>query len=324
MAEHEIPTLSLEDDLTLSSTLSKQTLMIVDDYPNNLFGMKALFSNDYNVAIKDNGEDAIEYINTNVVDLILLDVDMPVMNGYEVCNILKTNTATRHIPIIFVTSAESVAEEQKGLLLGAVDYVIKPVNLNLLRARVSNHMQVVSDRKELEALSSLDGLTGIANRRQLDIMLKQNYASMIRSNENLSIIMLDIDDFKSYNDTYGHTKGDHCLKSVAQTIFQARRRDADTIGRYGGEEFAIILPNTEVEGALLIANDVLDRIRDLKLKHSGNSMHKIVTVSMGLVTFTSQQDNPQHVALEDLVNYADAQLYQAKKKGKNCVSYITV
>jgi diguanylate cyclase (GGDEF)-like protein len=319
----ETSTSGIETDLTLSSTLSKQTIMIVDDYPNNLLAMKALFSSDYHVVIKDNGQEAITYVEAHQVDLILLDVDMPEMDGYEVCRILKDDSATQHIPIIFVTSAESVEEEQKGLLLGAVDYVTKPVNLNLLRARVSNHMQGVVERKKLEALSSLDGLTGIANRRQLDIMLRQNYASMIRSNDSLSIIMIDIDDFKSYNDTYGHTKGDQCLKQVAQTMLQVRRREADTVGRYGGEEFAIILPNTDVEGALLIANDVLNRIRDLKMQHSGNAKHSIVTVSMGLVTFTSPQDNPQSIALDDLVNYADAQLYKAKKEGKNCVRYIT-
>ncbi|ARD42901.1 diguanylate cyclase [Colwellia sp. PAMC 21821] len=307
-----------------NSDLEKQTLMIVDDYRSNLEALDALFSSQYTVVLQDNAKDAIKYATEQNVDLILLDVDMPVMNGYEACDVLKSNSITADIPIIFVTAAESADEEEKGLLLGAVDYVVKPVNLNILRARVLNHMELVYYRKKLEILSCIDGLTGASNRRQLDIMLQQNCASTTRSGHCLSLLMIDIDDFKLYNDTYGHTQGDQCLKDIAQSIMSVQRRETDVIGRYGGEEFAVVLPETDADGGLVVANEVLNRIRDLNIEHAGSSFHKIVTVSIGLVTFVAEQKNHQEINLEDFVNHADSQLYKAKDNGKNCVCHATV
>ncbi|WJG09206.1 diguanylate cyclase [Aliiglaciecola sp. LCG003] len=307
-----------------NSELKKQTLMIVDDYQSNLDAMNALFGYQYEVVLKDNAKDAINYAIQQDVDLILLDVDMPEMNGYEACTVLKSNVMTAHIPIIFVTAADSPDEEEKGLLLGAVDYVVKPLNLSILRVRVRNHMELVHYRKKLEVLSCVDGLTGASNRRQLDTMLLQHYASTIRYGNCLALLMIDIDNFKLYNDTYGHTQGDQCLKQVAETIMSVRRRETDIVGRYGGEEFAVVLPDTDVEGGLVVANKLLKRIRDLNIKHSGNPTSKIVTVSIGLAVFEAKACDHQEISLEEFIHQADKQLYVAKHSGKNCVSQVTV
>lgn len=326
MANPELSSAHVEGNLGPSianSELNKQTLMVVDDYQSNLQAMNALFEFQYHVVLQDNANDAINFATQQNVDLILLDVDMPVMNGYEACTALKSNPMTAHIPIIFVTAADSSDEEAKGLLLGAVDYVVKPVNLTILRARVRNHMELIYYRKQLEILSCVDGLTGTANRRQLDTMLLQHYASTIRFGHCLTFLMIDIDDFKSYNDTYGHIKGDQCLKQVAKVIKSVRRRETDVVGRYGGEEFAVILPDTDIQGGLVIANMLLERIRQLKIEHAGNSAHKIVTVSIGLAVFQAKHNDEQEVTLEDLIHQADEQLYTAKHSGKNCVSYAT-
>jgi diguanylate cyclase (GGDEF)-like protein len=310
--------------LTRDVQLNNQTLMIVDDYHSNLQALNALFESHYRVVLQDNAKDAIAYAIEYDVDLILLDVDMPEMSGHDACAALKSNPETEHIPIIFVTAADTCEDEEKGLLLGAVDYIGKPVNLAIMRARVKNHMELIYNRKKLETLSYVDGLTGVANRRQLDIMLHQLYASAIRFGQSLSLLMIDVDDFKSYNDIYGHTEGDLCLKKVAQTILLARRRESDVVGRYGGEEFAVILPDTDLEGGITIANQLLSRIRKLRIEHSGNSAHKIVTVSIGLAVLEASEHGHSEMSLEDFVQQSDRQLYKAKHNGKNCVSHTTI
>jgi len=307
----------------VNTDLTKQTLMIVDDYQSNLKAMVGLFEFHYDVVLKDNAKDAINYAIQEEVDLILLDVDMPEMNGYEACTALKSNAMTAHIPIIFVTAAGSADEEEKGLLMGAVDYVVKPVNLSILRARVKNHMELIYYRKKLEVLSSVDGLTGVSNRRQLDTVLLLHYASTIRFGHSMAFLMIDIDDFKAYNDTYGHAKGDECLKQVAQTILAVMRRETDVVGRYGGEEFGVSLQDTDIEGGIVVANEILTSVRDLNIQHAGSLTHKIVTVSIGLAVFEAKQNNHQEITLDEFLQQADKQLYKAKHSGKNRFSYAT-
>jgi diguanylate cyclase (GGDEF)-like protein len=303
--------------------LKKQTLMIVDDCQGNLDAMNALFDFQYKVVLQNSAKDAIKYAILHDVDLILLDVDMPGMNGYEACASLKSNELTAHISIIFVTGAGSPEQEEKGLLLGAVDYVVKPLNFPILNVRVRNHMELVYCRKQLEILSSVDGLTGAVNRRQLDTMLLQHYASTIRYGNYLALLMVDIDNFKLYNDTYGHIKGDKCLQQVAKTIMSAKSRETDIVGRYGGEEFAVVLPDTDIAGASVIADRLLKNVRELNIEHS-SSPNKIVTVSIGLAIFEAKHASYQELTLEEFIHQADTQLYAAKRNGKDCVRHAAV
>jgi diguanylate cyclase (GGDEF)-like protein len=312
------------DPLYENSEVSKQTLLVVDDYRSNLDAMNALFSLQYRVILHDNAKDAISCATREYIDLILLDIDMPIVNGYDTCAALKKNPITAHIPIIFVTAAGSQAEEAKGLSLGAVDYVSKPVNLTILRARVKNHMKLACYRKKLEVLSCINGLTGASNRRQLDIMLHQHYASATRYGHALSLLRINIDDFKSFNDIYGHAKSAQCLKQVACTIMLMHHIGADIVGRYSGEEFAVILPNTDSAGALIIANKLLCKVRKLNIDHAGNKEHQIVTVSIGLATIKAQPNVRQETGLEGFVKKSGDNLYKAKFMGKNCVYHAAI
>ena len=304
-----------------NSELRKQTLMVVDDYRSNLQAMNALFEFQYQVVMFDNAKEALAFAQVGSVDLILLDLDMPDMHGYDACTELKSNPLTAHIPVIFVTASDSSDDEARGLLLGAVDYITKPVNLTILRARVRNHMELVYYRKQLEILSSVDGLTGVANRRQLDTMLLQHYASTLRFGHSMTLMMIDIDDFKPYNDLYGHMQGDDCLKRVAKALQSVRRRETDFVGRNGGEEFAMVLPDTDLEGGLVVANKLLQAVRVLNIEHQGASETDRVTISIGLTSFEAKGDQSNHHSVEALIELADKQLYIAKRSGKNRVSY---
>ena len=307
-----------------NSELRKQTLMVVDDYRSNLQAMNALFEFQYQVVMFDNATDALIHAQQESVDLILLDLDMPDMHGYDACTELKSNPLTAHIPVIFVTASDSTDDEAHGLLLGAVDYITKPVNLTILRARVRNHMELVYYRKQLEILSSVDGLTGVANRRQLDTVLLQHFASTIRFGRCMTLMMIDIDDFKPYNDLYGHMQGDDCLKRVAQAIQSVRRRETDFVGRYGGEEFAMVLPDTDLDGGLVMANKLLQTVRSLNIEHQGASAADRVTISIGLTVFEAKQEQPTQMTVEELIELADKQLYAAKHAGKNRVSHFQI
>ena len=300
------------------SVLSSQTLMVIDDSKENLSLMKALFESDYQVVTFDDPAESITYAQQGAVDLVLLDVNMPSMHGYDACTQFKSNPLTSQIPIIFVTALSSTENEAKGLSLGAVDYVTKPVNLVILRARVRNHMESVYYRKQLEILSSVDGLTGLANRRSLDSMLQLHYNSTQRFGFNMTLMMIDIDDFKSYNDRYGHVQGDDCLKRIA-TCLKAQCRETDFVGRYGGEEFVMVLPDTDLEGGLTMANKLLKAVR--KLTKTKDEQSAKVTISIGLSVFNGRVNSEEQHTVNSLIELADEQLYKAKRSGKNKVCH---
>lgn len=299
----------------------KQTLLLVDDNKNCLKALTTLFEEHYRVLCSNNPDDAISMANINEVDLILLDVDMPKLNGYDVCKILKQNHSTYHIPIIFVTALDSLEEESKGLAVGAVDYISKPYHCDVILARVKNHMQLVRYRKALQALSHTDGLTGLPNRRQLENMLKREWHSAVRGGHSLAFLFIDIDNFKSYNDIYGHVAGDNCLKNVSKTLETTRRRRNDFLARYGGEEFVAILPNASKSGAKKIASAMLDQVRQMNIQHSGNSPYNVVTVSIGLSWYfpPKTENNYSTHGYEELLMWADQLLYKAKRLGRNRV-----
>lgn len=314
-----------ENSITVLSANDKenrQTLVVVDDSKSNLNAMRGLFRSDYDVVTFESARDAIAHTRAASVDLILLDIAMPDMSGLEACAVLKGDPRTKDIPIIFVTAAGSSGDEERGLLMGAVDYIAKPFNLAILRARVDNHMKLAFYRRQLEALSNLDGLTGVSNRRQLDEQLQRHYASAIRFGYSLSLLMIDVDDFKLFNDTYGHMVGDQCLKQVADTIMSARRRETDVVGRYGGEEFAVILPDTGLDGGMVFADLLLRSIREIDLKNVEFAIDLPVTVSIGLAVLSATQSKEQSMSLDEFVTLADMELYRAKRAGKDRVCHV--
>jgi diguanylate cyclase (GGDEF)-like protein len=300
-----------------NSKQEQQRILVVDDERINRKVLTDLLQDDYHVIIAKSGEQALQRLNDDPsIDLILLDVLMPEMNGYAVLNAIKANPKTKDILVIFITALSSLDDEELGLKLGANDYISKPFRPSIVKARIENYLQIMRHRKFLEVLAERDGLTGICNRRRFDELLQNEWQRSLRENTPFSLIMLDVDYFKRFNDGYGHIPGDGVLKNVAKTIAKQLRRPADVVARYGGEEFVILLPNTERDGAKLQAENVLNAIVELKIPHHYSDVNAFVTVSMGGAT-----RNPKMESAQQLLASADAALYEAKQQGRNRVAW---
>jgi len=299
----------------LDSTHGKPKLLVVDDQPINIQVMYQAFAGDYQVFMATTGAQALTICAENPPDLVLLDVVMPGMDGFEVCAKLKADDATRNIPIIFVTGHSDPAQETHGLSLGAVDFIAKPVNPAVVRARVQSQLTLKFQSDLLRKLVFLDGLSGVFNRRYFDQQFSMEFARSIRNASPLSIIMVDVDHFKLFNDRYGHQSGDDCLRQIAMTLKLCLKRPADLVARYGGEEFACVLPDTNFDDAQVIAHELETRVRALQIPHERSTVGEVVTISAGVSTRTVD-------SLGDavaLVGLADGQLYLAKHQGRGRV-----
>lgn len=290
------------------------TILVVDDTPANLSLMSSLLRDTYKVKVANSGERALEIAQSDAPpDLILLDILMQDMDGYEVCRRLKAQTSTKDIPIIFITAMDDVENESMGFALGAVDYISKPFNKTVVKARIRVHMQLKRQSRLLENLVFMDGLTEIPNRRALDQAFEQEWARGLRKGAPLSYILMDIDLFKQFNDHYGHGCGDECLVRVAKALHGCVQRPGDCVGRYGGEEFAAILGNTNLDEALKVAQFFHKSVAALQIPHAYSSVDPHITISIGVATAYPQADqNP--LALSEA---ADRMLYGAKNSGKN-------
>ncbi|OHX11467.1 diguanylate cyclase response regulator [Chromobacterium sphagni] len=287
-------------------------ILVVDDQSVNILLVREIFKHDYGVFMAQDGEQAIAQCQAVMPDLVLLDLVMPGMDGFEVCRRLKADARTRAIPIIFVSAQREEADEVRGFELGAVDYITKPVNQTILRARVRTHLELKRQTDLLSTIALIDGLTGIANRRKFDQDLQVDWLQCARNQQPISLLMLDVDYFKRFNDHYGHQVGDDCLRQVAQAIRQSIRRTIDLAARYGGEEFACVFPDTDANGAAYLAQNILSAIRGLAIPHTASEADSVVTVSIGIATAMARpSDSPQA-----LVENADRQLYEAKRGGR--------
>ena len=249
----------------------KPLILIVDDTPTNIQVLAENLIHDYRVKVANSGEAAFEIIaRQGLPDLILLDVMMPSMDGYEVCRRLKNSHKTADIPVMFITAMSSNTDEEFGLNLGAMDYITKPFYLPVVKARIRNHIRLKQMTDLLESMVWIDGLIGISNRRRFDHVLEIEWKRAQRNRSPLALIMVDIDYFKAYNDHYGHGKGDECLKLIATRLLASVSRPGDLVSRYGGDEFAILMPETDTEGAYRIADqlcrDVLHSWPRIKIK----------------------------------------------------------
>lgn len=295
---------------------TQPVVLIVDDEPANVKILANGLSQDYKLLIANSGQKALQLASLQPQpDLILLDIMMKDMDGYAVCRALKNNPKTQQIAVIFVSALDENRDEEKGLNLGAVDYISKPFHLPIVKSRVRNHLALKLKTDLLEKMSNMDGLTHIANRRVFDETLLKETHRLSRSAKPMGLIMLDIDYFKDYNDHYGHGRGDMCLEKVAQALQSVVQRPGDLLARYGGEEFVVILPETDLAGAQVIARNLHQAVLNLNLKHEYSAVAQQVTMSLGVVS--AKVNNHQHAL--DLLKLADDALYQAKQSGRNQV-----
>jgi len=342
-------------DNTTQVDVSHANLLIVDDNLDNVRSLGLLLrASGYVVRKAISGEMALETIQICQPDLVLLDVRMPEMDGYEVCKRLKANPDTCGIPVIFLSASNETDYKIQAFAVGGADYVTKPFQAEEVLARVHHQItilrqqqqllrqqqqltiqncqlrQEIQQREQVEAklqqanlelwrIANTDSLTQLANRRFFDERLQQEWQRLRREQQFLSLVLCDIDYFKNYNDRYGHLAGDACLYQVAQVILGCVKRPADRVARYGGEEFALILPNTNQEGAITIVEEIHAALESLKIPHTGSAVATHITLSVGIACLIPTLD----ASCQALIAAADAALYQSKAAGRNTWAVVT-
>jgi diguanylate cyclase (GGDEF)-like protein len=290
----------------------KPRLLIVDDQAVNIQALYQVFAADHQVFMATSGAQALAICRDKQPDLVLLDVQMPVMDGYEVCRQIKADAQLQDMPVVFVTAHSDAAAETQGLDVGAVDFIPKPFNPAVVRARVKTHMTLKLQADLLRQMAFVDGLTGVHNRRFFDERLDAEFQRARRNSSTLAVLIADVDYFKRYNDQYGHQAGDEALRQVAQVMHAQLKRPADLISRYGGEEFACILPDTPLQGAMALATEMGEALTAARIPHAGSDVGPFLTLSLGVATM---QPGPGRVEAE-LIVAADEQLYLAKSRGR--------
>ena len=321
---------------------SQDTILLVDNDPYCLNHLTTtLDRKGYQMKKALDGNKAINIAQETQPDLILLDIDTPPVNGYQVCSSLKDSDRTNKIPIIFFSDSLDRNDRVKAIEIGGVDYITKPFYLEEVVARIERQLEIQrlqqllqqqnillqkeierrikveialrQANQELHNLATIDNLTQIANRRQFDQYIEREWRRLAREKVPLSLILLDIDYFKRYNDSKGHQAGDHCLRKVASAIAKSVQRPADLAARYGGEEFAVILPNTDVQGAIHLANKIKIAVHNLEIEHPLSDVSDIVTISQGISSTIPDTET----SLESLIYDADIALYNAKSQGRD-------
>ncbi len=285
----------------------KPIVLIVDDAPANIQLLAGLLKDSYQIKVATGGLRCIELaIAEPQPDLILLDIQMPDMDGYEVCERLKISDATKHIPVIFVTGKDQVEEEELGLSMGAVDYITKPYSPAIVEARIATHITLKQQSDALRNLAMRDQLTGLYNRHFLIDVAAKRISQSHRHHQPLCLLMIDIDHFKLVNDEHGHSAGDAVLRDVA-SIFLQQSRNEDVVARFGGEEFVFLLDACDREAGANKADSVRKTLQD------SNVQGLSITASFGLAQLASGEE------FIGLFNRADEAVYEAKEKGRNRV-----
>lgn len=345
--------------------MDKGIILVVDDTPSSLLLLaKTLEGQDYDVRVANSGSVALKSVRETLPDLILLDVNMPGLSGYEVCQRLKQDSLTKEIPVIFISSSTDIGDKLQGFSVGGSDYIAKDFQNEEVIARIKNqltirrlqkklerqnaqfqaqnaqlqveiHNRIVAEERlqsaifELERLVNLDGLTGVANRRRFNDFLECSWQDLAEEQSLLSLIMCDVDFFKSYNDTYGHSEGDKCLQEIAKTLEQEIKKweapGESLVARYGGEEFVIVLPKTSIKQAVAIAEHLRTEVKKLAIPHinskvldnSNQSATPSVTLSLGIASVIPSGNQPSF-----LITMADRALYEAKNRGRDQVCYV--
>jgi len=290
----------------------KNSVLIVDDSELQRLTLAEILETEYVIYMAKDGIEAIEYAKKYLPDLILMDIIMPEMDGYQTFLEIRRSEKIKNIPVIFVTSLSDEDNEIKGLGLNAIDYISKPYNSEILKLRVHNNIQRINQLRITEDASFTDILTNLSNRRGFDIKIGQEWRRAMREQSFLSILLIDIDKFKSVNDIYGHLQGDVVLKTISEIFSQELKRGSDFVARWGGEEFVALLSNTSLEEAIQIAERIRLNVENANIPCDNNQIIKI-TISIGINSEIPKKGE----ILDDFIKMADVALYTAKRKGRN-------
>ncbi|MBE0491944.1 MAG: response regulator [Sulfurospirillum sp.] len=294
----------------------KPLVLIVDDAPSNIHTLSNILKKDYRIKIATDGKTAIKIAKESKdLMLILLDIVMPHVNGYAVCKELKNNSLTQDIPIVFVTAKDSSEDEAYGFSLGAADYVTKPFSPMKVKVRVKHEIELKQKSDALAKLSMSDALTGLKNRGYFDVYFARVYKEVLRDGGMISVMMIDVDYFKPYNDNYGHAEGDVCLKLIANALISNLKRPSDLVARYGGEEFVVILKNTSYKVAQEIATALKNAVDTMAIKHEYSKSASHVSISIGL----AHKAVDAKISKDMLLKKSDEALYRAKETGRDRV-----
>lgn len=295
------------------------SILVVDDNLTLIALMGKMLEPVARVRFATGGAPALQQMREQPPDLVLLDAEMPEMDGYAVCQAMKADPELDKIPVIFVTAHNDAQAEIRGLTAGAVDFISKPVNEPILLARVQTHLRLKRLSDELRRRAAMDALTGLDNRGSFDQRLHLEWSRAARQGSSLSLVLVDVDHFKKFNDRYGHPAGDACLRAVADALGLQAHRAADLAARLGGEEFALLLPDTDAAGARVAAERVRAAVAQLAIPHAASDTCAHLSVSVGVATCQPQPPVQPSCALQ-LVEQADKALYRAKSEGRNSVS----
>lgn len=291
-----------------------EKILVIDDSPVQANLLKSILEDSYDVTTVHTAEGGLAYASSGEYSLILLDVIMPSINGFEVLTLLQDSAVTRDVPVILITSLSDYQNEERGLTLGAVDYISKPFHPLVVKARVNTHIKLYQYRSQIQKQAALDQLTGVANRRFYNTASLEKWQDAIRLGVPISIAMMDIDKFKIYNDTFGHPAGDRVIAAVARTAAACLRRGTDVFARYGGEEFVALLLGDPAEKAFAHMKEIRKAIEALHIPHDP-SVSEYVTVSVGGVTASPTTGS----SYDFFLKIADTMLYDAKRFGRNNV-----
>jgi diguanylate cyclase (GGDEF)-like protein len=299
------------------SAAASPSLLLVDDDPGSVQVLSRMLGGLGHLRFALSGADALALARASAPDVVLVDAEMPDMNGFEFCARLKTEPGLAEVPVIFVTSHGDVETEVAGFAAGAADFIRKPPVAEVVQARVRMQLRLKALADALRHSALTDGLTGVANRRRFDEDLRAECERARRDGEPLSLLLIDVDYFKRYNDRYGHVAGDACLRQVAAALQSVTQRPADRVARYGGEEFALLLPQTHLAGARALAQRAIDVVAALHIEHAGSPLGRVVTVSVGAAAARRTADGTHtQLTADALVDAADRALYAAKGAGR--------
>ena len=264
----------------------RQDILIVDDVPENLQILALMLKDQgYSVRPVSSGRMALKTAKANPPDLILLDITMPEMNGYEVCTALKSQPETSAIPVIFLSAMESEQEQAYGMQLGAVDFITKPFSLPGIKAKIKQHLNGQIGASEPPVDVWQDDLTRIANRKRFNELLAMALVEAKAAERPLSMLLIDIDCFKNYNADYGNLAGDNCLWKISQILQKNMPRQQDVVARWGSDEFACILPNTDRQQAVAIGEKLRQAVAAMAITHGSSAVADVVTVSVGVASW---------------------------------------